>query len=77
MIDKRMIEGRKRKKMLNSRRKNVNAKVRKKKDENKKSFISHLNKHCQKRLQNYKTPVKIKIVEKELYSDRFKKIRHR
>ena len=55
----------------------VCAKVRLTKDENKKSFISHLKKHCQKRLQNYKTPVKIKIVEKELYSDRFKKIRHR
>ena len=53
----------------------VCAKVRLTKDENKKSVISHLKKYCRKRLQNYKVPVKIKIVGEEQYSDRFKKIR--
>ena len=53
----------------------VCAKVRLTKDENKKSVISHLKKYCRKRLQDYKVPVKIKIVGEKQYSDRFKKIR--
>ena len=43
----------------------VCAKVRLTKDENKKSVISRLKKYSQKRLQNYKVPVKIKIVGEE------------
>jgi len=54
----------------------VCAKVRLTKNENKKSVISYLKKHCRKRLQNYKVPVKIKIVGEKQYSERFKKIRH-
>ena len=53
----------------------VCAKVRFNRDEDKRSNISHLKKYCRKRLENYKVPVKIKIVGEEQYSERFKKIR--
>ena len=53
----------------------VCAKIRFNRDEEKRSIISHLKKYCRKRLQNYKVPVKIKIVGEEQYSNRFKKVR--
>jgi len=53
----------------------VCAKVRLHKKEDKKLFIGRLKKFCKERLENYKIPIKIEIVEKEQYSDRFKKTR--
>ena len=54
----------------------VCAKVRLDKYEEKKSFINQLKKYCQKRLQNYKIPIKVKIVGEEQYSERYKKVRY-
>ena len=34
-----------------------------------------IRKHCIKKLENYKIPVKINIIKKQQYSDRFKKMR--
>jgi len=45
------------------------------KSEDKKLFITRLKKYCKEKLQNYKIPVKVKIIEKEQYSSRFKKNR--
>ena len=53
----------------------VCARVRLIKNEDKKSFINRLKIHCQKKLQNYKIPVKVDIVGLEQYNNRFKKIR--
>lgn len=53
----------------------VCAKVRIVKDEDMKDFTSRLKKHCLEKLQNYKVPVKVKIIEERQYSERFKKIR--
>ena len=50
-------------------------KIRLNKDEEKKSVISHLKKHCRKRLQSFKVPVKIRITNEKQHSDRFKKVR--
>ena len=41
----------------------------------KKSFIVQLKRYCKEKLQSFKVPVKIKIIDKHQYSDRFKKIR--
>ena len=45
------------------------------KSEDKKLFITRLKKYCNEKLQNYKIPVKVKIIEQEQYSRRFKKNR--
>jgi len=41
----------------------------------KKSFIVQLKRYCKEKLQSFKVPVKIKIIDKHQYSERFKKIR--
>ncbi len=43
--------------------------------EDQKEFVSRLKKFCRERLQNYKVPVKVQIVESKQYSERYKKIR--
>lgn len=43
--------------------------------EDKKEFTIRLKKYCQKKLQNYKVPVKVSIVDYKQHSDRFKKNR--
>jgi long-chain acyl-CoA synthetase len=53
----------------------VCAKVRLKKNEDKKQFILRLKHFCLKRLVNYKAPVKVEIVDEKQYGDRFKKNR--
>ena len=40
-----------------------------------KSFIVQLKKYCKDKLQSFKVPVKINIIDKQQYSNRFKKIR--
>jgi len=45
------------------------------KKEDQKAFTTQLKKYCRKRLQKYKVPVKIKIVDESLHNQRFKKIR--
>ncbi|MBW1800905.1 MAG: long-chain fatty acid--CoA ligase [Deltaproteobacteria bacterium] len=44
-------------------------------DEDQNSFSMRLKKHCMKRLESYKVPVKIEIVNESQHTDRFKKIR--
>lgn len=44
------------------------------KDEDKSEFKSRLKKHCREKLQNYKIPAKINIVERLSISERFKKV---
>ena len=44
-------------------------------DEDPKSFISRLKKHCAERLESFKVPVKVKVNNKAQHSQRFKKIR--
>ena len=41
----------------------------------KKTFINRLKKFCKERLNSFKVPVKIRIIENEMYSERFKKDR--
>lgn len=53
----------------------VCATVRLQKKEDQKAFTAQLKKYCRKRLQKYKVPVKIKIVDESLHNQRFKKIR--
>jgi len=53
----------------------VCAKVRLQKEEDKKSFITRLKKYCKEGLQGFKVPVKVKIVDEQLYSERYKKNR--
>jgi long-chain acyl-CoA synthetase len=53
----------------------VCAQVRLTKNEPAKEFIVRLKQYCRKRLQNYKTPVKVVIANEQQYSDRFKKRR--
>ncbi|MCH7535254.1 MAG: hypothetical protein IH948_05845 [Bacteroidetes bacterium] len=55
----------------------VCAKVRLNKSESggKKLFINQIKKHCKERLQSYKVPVKVNIVDYKQYSERFKKKR--
>lgn len=54
----------------------VCAKVLLKSDKDQKLSITNIKKHCTKNLQNFKVPVKLEIVKKEQYSERFKKIRN-
>ena len=54
----------------------VCAKVRLIKNENHKDFTLRLNKFCFKRLEDYKIPVKVKVVREEQHSARFKKMRN-
>lgn len=44
-------------------------------DSRKKQFIANVKSHCHQNLQSYKVPVKINLVNAQLHSDRFKKIR--
>jgi len=53
----------------------VCARVRLSKEKDQKSFSLRLKKYCRKRLQNYKVPVKVIVVEEKQHSERFKKIR--
>ena len=53
----------------------VCAKVRLQKEEDKKSFITRFKKYCKERLQGFKVPIKVKIVDEQLYSERYKKNR--
>lgn len=43
--------------------------------EDQKSFKKEVKKYCRQRLQSFKVPVKIKIVDEQLHGDRFKKNR--
>lgn len=43
--------------------------------QDKKAFIKHVKAHCAARLERYKVPLKIEVVECRLHSDRFKKMR--
>ena len=43
--------------------------------EDKKSFIVRLKKYCREILQSFQVPVKVRIVEEQQYSERYKKIR--
>ena len=53
----------------------VGAKVRLVKNEDKKLFVKRLKKFCHSKLDHYKIPIKITILDKEQYSQRFKKLR--
>lgn len=53
----------------------VCAKVALVKEEDKKDFILRLKKYCIERMDNYKIPIKVFIVDEIRYSDRFKKNR--
>jgi acyl-CoA synthetase (AMP-forming)/AMP-acid ligase II len=53
----------------------VCAKVKLLKDEDQKIFISRLKEYCKERLQNFKVPVKVNIMNERQYGERFKKIR--
>jgi acyl-CoA synthetase (AMP-forming)/AMP-acid ligase II len=53
----------------------VCAKVRLRNNENKKEYISEIKKYCRSKLQKYKVPVKVKLIDSQLHNDRFKKIR--
>lgn len=44
-------------------------------DEDKKIFPAKLKKFCREKLEAYKVPVKIKIIDEKQHSDRFKKVR--
>ena len=54
----------------------VCAKVSLSHDEERRALTSRIKKTCRERLQAYKVPVKIKIVDGQQHSDRFKKIRN-
>jgi len=54
----------------------VCANITLKQPEDKKAFISRLKSLCTSRMKSYMIPVKIYIVEKEQYNERFKKIRN-
>ncbi len=54
----------------------VCAKVNLVKDEDRKAFAKRLKKFCRAKLQNFKVPVKVKVVEEKLVSERFKKSRN-
>lgn len=44
--------------------------------EDRKVFTTRLKTYCRERLQNYKVPVKVKLIEERQYSERFKKNRN-
>jgi len=54
----------------------VCAKVRLLENEEKNIFVRRLKKYCSSKLENYKVPVRVKIVNKKQYGERFKKIRY-
>ncbi len=54
----------------------VCAKVTLLRDEDHKQVIVRLKKYCRQKLQSYKVPVRISIVEEKQHSGRFKKLRH-
>jgi len=45
--------------------------------EDAREFTARLKAHCRARMQNYKVPVKVRVLDKELHGDRFKKMRRR
>ena len=53
----------------------VCVKIRLLKAEDGKEFIIRLKKYCKDKLQNYKVPIKVKIIEGDLHNERFKKKR--
>ena len=53
----------------------VCAKVSLQKKEDKKVFVNRLKKYCRSKIQGYKVPVRIIIMNEQLYNDRFKKVR--
>jgi len=53
----------------------VCAKVRLLEQEEKKRFVRRLKKYCSSKLENYKVPVRVKIVNEKQYGERFKKVR--
>lgn len=53
----------------------VCARLRLKYPEDPKLAALRVKKYCRSKLQNYQVPVKVHVINKELYSDRFKKIR--
>jgi acyl-coenzyme A synthetase/AMP-(fatty) acid ligase len=53
----------------------VCAKVRLRDNDDSEAFKFSLKKYCRGRLQSFKVPIKVQIVEEQLYSDRFKKMR--
>ena len=53
----------------------VGAKIRLIKNEDKKLFINRLKQYCKGKLDPYKIPIKITILDKGQYSQRFKKVR--
>jgi hypothetical protein len=53
----------------------VCANVRLLENEEKKKFVSRLKKYCFGKLQSYKIPIKVNIVDEKQYSERFKKVR--
>jgi len=53
----------------------VCARIRVLRDEDPKQLVARIKKHCRERLENYKVPVKVEIVESRQHSKRFKKIR--
>ena len=54
----------------------VIARVRLQKEEDKKKFIFRLKNYSSEKMQHYKIPIKVIIVEEDQYSNRYKKIRH-
>jgi len=53
----------------------VCARVRLLNGESRREFSRRLKKHCRRRLQHYKVPVKVSFVDKKQHNGRFKKIR--
>lgn len=53
----------------------VCARVKLLRDEDHKSFVHRLKKYCRERLERYKIPVKVKILDEKQHSERFKKVR--
>jgi long-chain acyl-CoA synthetase len=54
----------------------VCTKIRLQKKECEKVFSKRLKVHCKSRIQNYKVPIKVKIMDEHQYGDRFKKVRN-
>ena len=53
----------------------VCAKIRLLNNDNEKEIISQVKKHCRNKLQKFKVPVKIDLIDERLYTDRYKKVR--
>ncbi|TET95309.1 MAG: long-chain fatty acid--CoA ligase [Candidatus Zixiibacteriota bacterium] len=53
----------------------VCARVRVLRNEDPKQLVARIKKHCRERLESYKVPVKVAIVESKQHSSRFKKVR--